>query len=565
MADPERNSQLLRAALDLTSHLNLSAALQRFVDQACHLTGARYGALSVLDNRGETSAFLQHGMTAEQERRMEHPPVGRGLIGAIPTDGNLIVNDVAHSPLFTGFPAGHPAMDNFLGVPVLVREQVYGRLYLCSKQGGFDETDGQIVEALAAAAGVAVENSELYAQARNRERWIAASQELTTAMLQGTDEENALALIARTVREVATADTVLIVLPSVGNSWACEIADGWRADTLLGLVFPPEGRAMSVVREGTGMIVDSLVRAVTMRVPELAAFGPALYAPLRSRRKRGRAEGVIILLRRPGKPEFDSADLPLAESLASQATLALELASARHAEDVANLLDERGRIGRDLHDFAIQQLFATGMQLDTTKSKIAEGSISTPEVIDALDASLSSIDEAVRQIRAIVHQLREPDQDVAVVERLRREASLSRNYLGFAPSLVISLDDHPINEGDEDAEVRMIDRISERVSDDIADDAVAVVREGLTNVARHAHATAAQVDVDVVGEGPTGELIIRVVDDGRGIDPKRTRSSGLGNLQVRARRHSGTFAIGSGPRNRGTGLVWRVPLSKASA
>lgn len=558
MAADRRDFTLLKAALDLTSNLHLRPALQNFVDQACRLTGARYGALSVLDNWGDTSMFIHHGLPEERAAHMGHPPVGLGLIAEIPTEGSLIVNDIAagnHEPVH--LPAGHPRIENFLGVPVQVREQVYGRLYLTDKLGGFDDADAEIVSALATAAGVAVENAELYSEARNRERWIAASQNLTTTMLEGADEEEALALIARTVREVSRADTALIVLPSVGSTWAGEIADGWHGDRLVGVIFPPEGRAMSVLHEGTGMIVDSMARAKTMRVPELAEFGPALYAPLRS---RGQSSGVLILFRRPGRPEFDAADLPLAESLASQATLALELASARHAEDVAALLDERDRIGRDLHDFAIQQLFAAGMQLDATKQKVGTGEITRDGMIDSLDDSLASVDEAVRQIRAIVHNLRERDQSVGVVERIRREASLARNFLGFAPSLVISLDGRAINAVEDDEET-VTEQAEGRVDPDLSDDVVAVVREGLSNIARHAHATAASVTVDIDGREEAGTITIAISDDGHGIDPNRTRNSGLGNLAARARRHGGSFEFGPGIGGLGTTITWRAPLA----
>lgn len=551
--------RLLEAALDLTSNLHLRPALQRFVDQACRLTGARYGALSVLDNWGDTTMFIQHGFSEEQVARMGNPPLGHGLIAEIPTDGPLIINDVRHAEYAAvTLPHGHQEIENFLGAPVTVHEQVYGRLYLTDKFGGFGQTDAEVVTSLAAAAGVAVENAELFAQARNRERWIAASQNLTTTMLEGADEEEALVLIAQTVRDVSDADTAIIVLPSVGETWTAEITDGYHADRMLGVVFPPEGRAMSVLAEGTGMIVDSMARAQTMRVPQLGEFGPALYAPLRS---RGQSSGVLVLLRRQGRQEFASSDLPLAESLASQATLALELASARHAEDVANLLDERDRIGRDLHDFAIQQLFAAGMQLDATKQKVASGELERDGIIASLDDSLASVDEAVRQIRAIVHNLREPDQNVGLVERVRREASLSRNFLGFAPSLVIRLDGQTIN-AVEDREESMTEQVEGRIDADISDDVVAVVREGLSNIARHAHATAGRVIVDVDGHEQQGGIRVRVADDGRGIDPERTRNSGLGNLQTRARRHGGDFTFGTGLEGRGAEITWRVPLAQ---
>lgn len=338
---------------------------------------------------------------------------------------------------------------------------------------------------------------------------------------------------------------------------AAEIIDGYLADTLLGVVFPPEGRAMSVRREGTGMIVDSMARAQTMRVPQLAAFGPALYAPLRS---HGDSAGVLILLRRIGKPEFNSSELTLAESLASQAALALELASARHAEDLATLLDERDRIGRDLHDFAIQQLFATGMQLDAAKQEAARGDLDPQTLTATIDKALASIDEAVRQIRHIVHNLREPDQAVALVERIRRETSLTRGSMGFAPSLLITLDGSPINEA-EDSKASKIEQIDARIDVDLGDDIVAVVREGLSNIARHAHATAASVTVDIEGVRQSGSVTVTIADDGRGIDPNRTRNSGLANMKERARRHGGTFTLEPGIGGLGARLVWSTPLS----
>lgn len=537
---------LLRAALDLTSTLDLRSALTSFVDSACALTRARHGALSVLDTWGATTLLI--------ERHAEDPAatVPDLLVSQIPPIGHLLVNDMDELEDIAA-----PGVESFLGVSVLVHEQVYGRLYLTDKPGGFDESDVAIVAALAPAAGIAVENAHLYADARRTERWISASQSLTTTMLEGADEEEALELIAATVREVSKADTAIIVLPSIGDTWAAEITDGYLADTLLGVVFPSQGRAMSVLNEGTGMIVDSMARAQTMRVPQLSAFGPALYAPLLS---RGNAAGVLILLRRIGSPEFDSSELSLAESLASQAALALELASARHAEDVATLLDERDRIGRDLHDFAIQQLFATGMQLDAAKQAVADGAIDTDAMTRVFDRALASIDEAVRQIRAIVHHLREPDQSVALVERIRRESSLTRSVLGFAPSLLITLDGHAINEIP-GKEIRAIDDIDARIDMDLGDDIVAVVREGLSNIARHAHATAGSVLIDIVGRGEGGRVTVRIADDGRGIAPDRTRSSGLSNMRERARRHGGEFEVGPGIGGLGTEITWSVPLA----
>ncbi|MFH5823911.1 GAF domain-containing sensor histidine kinase [Georgenia sp. AZ-5] len=546
-------SSLLGAAINLASYLDVHDALKSFVDRAARLTGARYAALGVLDSRGNTTAFVQVGMSEEEQQILGHPPRGRGVLGAIPVDGPLILEDLARHPGFGGFPPGHPPMRTFLGVPVRVRQQVFGRLYLAEKPGGFTAHDAEDMMSLAEAAAVAIENSRLYAEARNRERWVSVSQDITTTLLEGTEEEEALEMIAARLREVAEADTALIVLPSVGDAWACEIADGFLADTLVGLVFPPDGRAMTVLKEGSGMVVDSLTRLRTLRLRQLAQFGPALYAPMML---RGEGRGVILLLRKIGSPEFDLNDLGMAESVAGQAALALELAAARHAQDVAALLDERARIGRDLHDLAIQQLFATGMQLESARADLAargEGSLA-----GLLEDSLGSVDEAVKQIRAIVHSLREPDTAVVLVERLRREASLARTGLGFAPSLVIDVDGAVLADDDEGD---LVDTIDNRVDADVADDVVAVVREGLSNAARHAKASSVQVRVSVLGYGPTGRVVVDVEDDGTGVDPSVTRRSGLANLAARARRHGGTYSVGATERGRGTLVSWQVPLS----
>lgn len=545
--------RLLEAALDLTSTLHINSALENFVAQACRLTHASRGALMVLDTWGDSTQTIEHSTALADTPLSPQAPleaINPDLIASIPTDSAFIDNNV--TPV-----EGFAQISHFLGVPVLLHDRVYALLYLTDKVGGFSDSDVALVQALANAVSVAVENAQLYSQARTRERWISASQQLTTAMLEGTDEEDALLMIAQTVRGVAQADTAVIVLPSVGDTWAAEITDGYHADRLLGLVFPPEGRAMSVRREGTGMIVDSMARAQTMRLPELTEFGPALYAPLRS---RGESTGVLILFRRTGQPEFDLSDLPLAESLASQATLALELASARHAEDVASLLDERDRIGRDLHDFAIQQLFAAGMQLDATKQKVMGNEISTDDIVYLLDESLASVDEAVRQIRAIVHDLKEPDKTVGLVERIRRETSLSRSFLGFAPSLVVSLDGVPINavEADEETTIAQLEAI---IGDDIADDMVAIVREGLSNIARHARATAGAVTVNVHHDDHRQWVSVLVADDGRGMDPNRTRNSGLANMKQRAQHNGGTFYLSEGIDGKGTQINWRIPIT----
>ncbi|WP_234992778.1 GAF domain-containing sensor histidine kinase [Varibaculum vaginae] len=555
---PADSTQLISSVLQLMGNLEQDKVLQAFVDQACAVTSSPYGALSILGSRGETSAFYIHGLSVSECESLGHPPIGRGIIGEIPVDNGIICNDLHSDPRFTGYPPAHPEMISFLGVPLRIHEQVYGRLYLCNRPDGYSEQDLAFVSALATLAAVAVENSRLYEVSRSRERWTRVSQQLTTILLEGTDEEDALQFIAQSVREVADADTALLVLPSVGDSWVCEIASGYAASDLIGVTFPPHGRARTVLAEGQGLLVDSLARATTMRVPELAKFGAALYAPLLA---GSHAIGVLLLLRRPGKPEFDPAVLEMAEQVATQAALALEIAGAKHAADIATLLDERAKIGEDLHDLAIQQLFATGMQLERIRAAFASGAnLDSARAESLMQDALASVDDSVKQIRAIVHNLREPDAAVDLVERLRREASLARRLLGFAPSFVLNIDGETLSANDPTHEEILIEETDQRVGHDISDDVVAVVRETLSNTARHAGASSAQVVVTISGMGTNGSIRVEVTDDGHGLDPTVTRRSGLDNLKSRARRHGGICMI-QPASPRGLKVIWEVPLS----
>lgn len=539
---------LFDSALALTSRLDLKSALQEFVESARRLTGARYAALGILGSRGETVAFHHTGMSMSEVDRLPHPPRGNGVFAQIPVDAPLIINDLMNHPAFEGWPDYHPRMQNFLGVPVRIHEQVYGRLYLAEKPGGFDDDDAANMTMLANAAAIAVQNSRLYAESEDRAAWIAVSQAITTALLEGTDEEEALELIAKKMRVVSKSCTALIVLPSVGDAWVCEIADGYEADSMIGLEFPPDGRAQTVIREGSGVVVDSMTRTRTMRIPALRGYGPALYAPMMV---QGVGAGVIILLRSRTQPEFDLADLAMAESVSKQAALALELASARHAQDVAAQIDERAAIGRDLHDLAIQQLFATGMQITAIREDL-ESKDAPAEIVTLLNQAIESVDESVKEIRHIVHKLREPDANVVIVERLRREASLARTSLGFAPSLVITLFGEALPSDIDNDTVSTIDNM---IGGDIADDIVAVTREGLSNAARHAKASSVSVTVSV----DAAEVRIIVVDDGSGPSPSRSRRSGLSNLAARARRHGGGFELARGDQ-RGAVMTWWAPL-----
>ncbi|WP_232009803.1 GAF domain-containing sensor histidine kinase [Actinomyces howellii] len=562
---------LFREALRLTSSLRVPDALRRLADSACTVTGARWATIAVL-GRADRAPLTSGTATASPD---ELDAMITGADAASRGEGGVVIcNDLSSAP-FTGAIEGE-GPGSVLSAPLRVHGYVYGRLYLCDKAEGFDPADAATVVALAEAAAVAVENSRLYRQARDREQWMALAQELTTLLLSGAEQDDALTHIAHRVREVAHADTAALILPSVGDTWICEIADGAHAGELIGTFFPPEGRALTALAHRTGLIEQSLAQAweaSDLLVEELAHFGPALYAPMVH---RGRGVGVMLLLREQGAAPFTRQELEVAELFAGQATMAFELADAQHAEEMATLLDERTRIGRDLHDLAIQQLFATGMQITAARDRIrlaAEaGAVDAQDACSALEDSLAAVDDSVRQIRSIVRSLRDRDEDVGLVERLRREASLARTSLGYAPSLLLSVDGHGLAQAEPRDADELVDAVDAAVDTDIADDAVAVVREALSNVARHARASSVRVEVrftgvlaaGVLGAGPRpgrGPAAIEVVctDDGVGLDPAVTRRSGTANISERARRRAGSFVIGPGPGG-GTRLVWWVPL-----
>lgn len=546
--DGESVEAVLSTALDLTTKLDREDALQYFVDSACQLTGAKYAAFGILDVQGDTIEFYYSGITKQLGTQIGHPPEGHGLLADIPQHGALIVNDIQHYPHSAGFPAPHPIMHNFLGVLVpAANNQVWGRMYMADKPGGFTEADAKNISLLASGARIAIQNARQYKQSQNRARWLTASQNIVSSLLEGSEEEEALQVITDEMLQAANADAALMILPSINDTWVAEIGSGEGAMDLLGTEFPSAGRARTVIREQAGIVVDSMQTLTTVRVEALRRFGPAIYAPLVS---QGGGRGVLILFRYPKRPEFDLHDLSMAENVAQQASIALELSEARHAQELAAELDERARISRDLHDLAIQQLFASGMHITAVKDDL--GADLDPKVQRALDSAIFAIDESVGQIRKIVQSLREGSDSTAVVERLGHETSVALQSLGFAPSLVI------LWNGEELDSTFNRTIIDDAIGSDIADDVVAVVRECLSNVARHAHASSVSVNINACLD----EIEIIVIDDGSGLPPSSSRRSGTSNLSARARRHHGTFQIG--PRTdgtTGTEVHWRVPLS----
>jgi len=534
--------RLLDAVVGVADGLEIEPALRRIVRAASDLTGAPYAALGVLGPDGLHEAFVHTGIDPALAARIGELPRGHGVLGHITRAGRAVrVEELAAHPASVGFPPGHPPMKSFLGVPVGIGERVVGNLYLADKAGGFTSEDEDVVVALAAAAAVAVENARLYEDVRLRERWMTAAQEVSTAILSGAQEEDALQLIAQRARDVARARTAALVLPGYGGAWMLEIAEGDHAAELVGTTMPQGGRTLEVMSSGRGLRVAEFATELDVRIPVLKAFGPALYAPLVAGVEK---VGVLVLLRMPQDREFTDTDLATAQTFAGQAALALQLAQARRHAETVELLEERARIARDLHDLVVQELFAMGMRLARLRERLEPGTLAE------IDGSLDSLDRVVRQIRSTIRALRDPEESTGLVDRIHAEANRAHGLLGYHPQVTV-------DDGEE------LDAV---VPGEVADDVIAVVREGLSNAARHARAAAVAVRVGLAG----GRVEVEVTDDGVGMPAALARRSGLDNLGERARRHGGWCRIRPNPSAAdpadqsaasGTTLLWQVPLA----
>jgi two-component system, NarL family, sensor histidine kinase DevS len=524
----ERLRALLDAVVGIGSDLDLRSTLRRIVEAACALVGARYGALGVIGPDMLLSDFVIHGIDPETHAKIGDLPHGRGVLGLLITDPRpLRVRDITKHPRSYGFPPHHPPMHSFLGVPVRTRDQIFGNLYLAEKRDAaeFSDDDEEIVVALAAAAGVAIDNARLFALAQRRERWLAAAAEITGVLLGPVRRTEALRLIARRAREVAGADLVLVLLYDQHNAhYRIEVADGAdpHAAELTGRRVPVDNEQAELFGGEKHGSIDNLREAAEW--PGTVPDGPAIAAPLAG---SNTMHGVLIVAQGDGTDE----DAGLLSIFAGQASLALERARAQEERELLAVLEDRERIARDLHDVVIQRLFATGMQLQSVAVQAGR-----PETAKRLNTAVDDLDATIRDIRRSIFELRAP-VGATLRNELRDAVDAAAGTLGFRPTLDVT---GPVDSA---------------VPDDIIPELMAVLREALSNAARHAQAREVRVSVRAAG----GEVVLRVEDDGVGIDPTLARG-GLVNMGERAHDLGGTFEVGPGPDG-GTVVLWRVPTA----
>ncbi|MFJ3981919.1 sensor histidine kinase [Streptomyces fungicidicus] len=536
----DRVHSLLGAVLSVGRELELRQALYSIVEAATALVDARYGALGVIGADGRRlSAFYTVGVTDEQITRIGDLPEGHGILGELihrPEALRLPVLS-AHASSH-GFPPDHPPMHTFLGVPITVRDQVFGNLYLTEKRGGaeFDEDDEAVLSTLAVAAGVAIDNARLYEESRLRERWLRANAEVTRRLMSGA-RGDVLGLIAERTGEITDAALAVVAVPVKDtDSLVVERAVGEEAERYRGLVLPVKGTlAGQAFADGTSVTGADLSHdaRVPAGPPLFGGLGPAVAVPIGS---GDNARGVVLLVRRSGEAGFPEKEREPLRDFAAQAAVAMELAERRADAEQIALLEDRDRIARDLHDLAIQRLFATGMTLQS-----AGRLIDHREASDRVFRAVDDLDETIKIIRSTIFGLRSRGGDAAPGLRARavRVVGEAAPLLGFAPG------------------VRMEGLLDTHVPRETADHVVAVLSESLSNVARHARAGRAEVVLVTDGK----EVRLTVTDDGVGI-PAGGRRSGLANMAERARKLGGYMETDDRAGG-GTALVWHVPVREA--
>jgi GAF domain-containing protein len=399
-----REPRLLAALASLGGELQLRQVLQCIVTAACSLVDARYGALGVIGPDGSLAEFITEGVDVVETAAIGALPQGQGVLRIVIDDPRpLRLSDLGTHPKSYGFPANHPPMRSFLGVPLTVRERVFGNLYLCDKRGAaeFGEEDEELLVALAATAGSAIANARLYDEVTRRERSLTALQGIATALLAGTEPDDVLRLMASHARDIIGADTAAVaVLDGGPGVLRVDIAVGDGAEDLEGAAYPQGGTVLGEVLN-TGRLVAVDDAAAEGRVPNTMAeamrAGPCLFAPLWL---AGRPFGTLAVAGRHGRRPFAGEDLRMVQSFATHASVALEYGRSQQERNLLAVHAERERIAHDLHDSVISSLFAIGLDLQGSL-----GLARDPVLQRRLEELVGDLDATVRQIRSTIFSM----------------------------------------------------------------------------------------------------------------------------------------------------------------
>lgn len=511
---------LLEAVIAMSSDLELPSVLERIITSAAELTEARYGALGVIGHGGVLSEFVTTGIDAAERERIGELPHGRGVLGLlIQHPRPLRLQDIQAHPQSYGFPPHHPPMKTFLGVPVRIRGTVYGNLYLTEKARDeqFTDDDLSLVETLAAAAGFVIDNARSYGLSERRRQWLEATAQLADALQPPIDATRALGRLTESARAVAGARAMAVSTLDPDDPIAALAAD-------------PEDEEL--VHDAVSMLLESLGRVgaqTDVEVVEETIEGLTIVAvPLRAQVAE---RGLLVAVYDRGFDPSEKDERELLASFADHAGLALDRAQALADRAQLAVITDRERIARDLHDVVIQRLFATGLQLQGV------GLSAPPDIAQRLTAAVDALDQTIKDIRGTIFEL-QAKRPASLRAQLREIVSEYVGVLGFAPA------------------VRTTGPVDTAVPFVVREQLLPVLREAVSNLARHALADTAEVELAVTD----GEVLLVVADDGVGV-AAGAKESGLRNARRRAAELGGSFELRA-RSPRGTEFVWRVPLER---
>ena len=549
----DRMRRLHRATLSLYTDLSLDGTLRRIVQAARDLTQARYAALGVPDGQGGLQMFLTEGLSAAEVARIAHPPIGVGLIGEVYRSGRSIrLPDLGRHPRSSGFPAGHPEMKSFLGVPISAFGRPVGQIYLTERIGEteFSEEDQNLIEMLAAHAAAAIENARLYRQVQDREGELAArnrelelvnalSTAVSTAielepLLEGIIDRVAALFGAQAGEVFLRSEEANVFVPVIHRGMAEEAF--WATSQFR----VGEGFVGRVAETGKALWTSNLAEATEPRFLRRsvieAGFGSLVSVPLTARAQVVGVMSLAFLGERPLRLE----EIGLLEAIGAGVGVAVENARLyRQARRIA-VLEERERIAMDLHDGIIQSIYAVGLTLDTAKITLQ----SAPGQSDsAMKQAIERLNSVIRDIRAYILDLqpsRVPQDDLA--EGLVRLANEFR-----ANTLV-------------EAEVRADDGLGRELEPAVRSAMFHISQEALANIAKHARASRVWLSL----RGEDGQIVLQVIDNGQGFDATATTSllgHGLSNIVDRGHAIGANVEIASQPGD-GTTVTVRLPVAR---
>lgn len=526
----DRMNGLLSAVMAIAEDLSLETVLDRLVRSACDLVGARYGALGVIGEDLRLSHFITVGIDKDGIKAIGQLPTGHGVLGLLIREPRpLRLHELGQHPIASGFPPNHPPMKSFLGVPVRVRDEVFGNLYLTEKNGGLDFTpeDEDLAVALAAAAGVAIQNARHFDDSKRRQKWLEAGMELSSRLIvtpRPKDAEN-LDLVAETALRVSEAVLAVIAVPDGDGTLRCRSALGVQ-----GLQAGQEVKASDAVD-----VVIETGKSVVVRDPQEVfgggigeKLGAVLVCPLGH---SGSDNGVLLLARPSGGGPFSQAELESSALFGSRVGLALGLGRVHALREQNLLFTDRERIARDLHDLVIQRLFAAGLSIQSLRRYTPD-----PVAHERIAAVTAELDDTIRKLRDTIYSLRTGGNHEPLTSRILKVSEETSRGYSVAPDVVFS------------------GPVDEVVDDDVAGHLLSVLSEGLSNAARHSGA--ADVHVAVTASADGVELVIK--DDGCGFE-EPGQTSGLANMRHRAEMLGGSCSIDSAP-GKGTRIRWCAGL-----